>query len=218
MGTEFPASALVVDDHPLYCAALSTALAHMNPNGRIDLASNADEARKFLKSGNDYDLVMIDLMLPGSLGLSLLTDAREQRPKARIVVISAREEPGVIQSTLRMGADGFIGKSLSMPQMIEKLHAIALGKIEYPVEPQTRRRVPSQPELADLSPAQMKILVAMADGRLNKQIAFDLGLAEPTVKSHLSAIFKKLGVNNRTQAILVAQSLLPATPASGRFG
>ncbi len=214
MDQRFPGAALVVDDHPLYCSALSSALTHLNPDARIDVASSAEEARLLLSRDTVYDLVMIDFMLPGSLGLSLLTDARAIQPNARIVVISGREEEGVVQSALRMGADGFIGKSLAMADVIEKVHAIATGRPDASVGPEPEYKTAKQSPLADLSPAQMRILVAMADGRLNKQIAFDLGLAEPTVKSHLSAIFRKLGVNNRTQAVLVAQSLLPAGPAA----
>lgn len=208
MQDQFPGKALIVDDHPLYCSALAVGLAQLNPACQIEIAGNVADARAILARDAAFDLVMLDLMMPDSHGLSVLSEMRSKLPAARIVIVSSREEAGVVQSALSMGADGFIGKSTAMPELVEKLHRISVGHVDDPV--QDKSAVGNGREtLAGLSPAQMRILVAMADGRLNKQIAHDLNLAEPTVKSHLSAIFRKLGVGNRTQAILVARALLP---------
>ncbi len=208
--SDFPGRALIIDDHPLYSDALSVGLASLNANCQVEIATSVTQARRVLERESHFDLVMLDLILQEATGLSMLGELREHLPHARIVVISSREESGVVSSALAMGADGFIGKSTTMPEIVEALRRIALGLPHAGSKLGAPPAAPETDRIAGLSPAQMRILVALADGRLNKQIAFDLGLAEPTVKSHLSAIFKKLGVTNRTQAILVARAMLPA--------
>lgn len=207
---EFPARTLIVDDHPLYSDALRVALSSLNPDGEAEVATDIADARGMLAGDGEFDLVLLDLVVGEGSGLSLIAEARARHPDCRIVVVSSREEHGAVQSAREMGADGFIGKSSALPEIVEALRSLSMAQPAVEERASLAQDEGSGQRIAGLSPAQMRILVALADGRLNKQIAFDLGLAEPTVKSHLSAIFKKLGVNNRTQAILVARALTPS--------
>ena len=202
---------LIVDDHPLFCDALEFALGTLEPECKIQRASRFADAKSLLTREQPFDLVLLDLMLPDAQGLTALAVLRAELPYARLVLISAREEEGVVRSALSCGADAFLGKSQSMTQIVENLRLIMQGQrifppLKQPIDPLGG----AQTAIAGLSPAQLRILIALADGRLNKQIAHDLQIAEPTVKSHLSSIFKKLGVSNRTQAVLVARQLLPS--------
>tara|TARA_R100000935_G_C2841201_1_gene171145 strand:+ start:6818 stop:7459 length:642 start_codon:yes stop_codon:yes gene_type:complete len=207
-------SMLIIDDHPLFAEAVKYGAAQSWPDCRVEISVSFGDAQSRLCEGEKFDLILLDLMLPDAHGPSGLAILREALPGARIVLMSGREEDGVVRSARSYGADGFIGKSTTMLEFSEKLRRIIWGEKLFPALT-SKAGDPSELDhrVADLSPAQLRILMAVADGRLNKQIAYDLNLAEPTVKSHLSTIFKKLGVSNRTQAVLVARELLPKEQA-----
>ena len=201
---------MVVDDHPLYCDALKLALFEINPKVLVTCVSTLTDAHVKLDQGETPELVYMDLMLPDSDGVASVSTMRKRLPDAKFIVVSAREEPGVVRAVQAAGANAFFGKSMPMKDIIRLTRRVIWGEAAFPdfstSDAKTRRQVDL---IAGLSNAQVRILAELASGRLNKQIAYDLNLAEATVKSHLTSIYKKLGVSNRTQAILVAQQLLP---------
>lgn len=199
---------LVIDDHPLFMDALSAAIRLVIPDHQIDYAATFEEGRTLCASDRRFDLILLDLMLPDANGMTGLSTIRASQPEARIALVSGREESGVIRSARSFGADAFIGKSCSMSEFSEKLRRVMWGENVFPALPDTGSERALH-TIAGLSPAQMRILVAVADGQLNKQIAYDLDLSEATVKSHLTSIYRKLGVSNRTQAVLLAREMLP---------
>ncbi|MFC7292768.1 response regulator transcription factor [Hirschia litorea] len=202
---------LIIDDHPLYCDALRLALEGINPKAQVNAVTTATDAHVYLDKGGLPEMVILDLMLPDTDGLNGFLALKKRLPdETKMVVISGREEPSIVRALQSAGADAFIGKSLAMDEMIRKLRRVMWGEVIFPNFDHADAETQRQSKLIDgLSPAQVRILAALADGRLNKQIAYDLELAEATVKSHLTAIYKKLGVSNRTQAILVARQIMP---------
>lgn len=175
------------------------------PDALIETAQTLGEAR--LRAA-DADLVTLDLALPdnsGALGLpAILADF----PHARMLVITGASHPQIEQQVAAAGAHGFLPKSAAISDMIDAIRAVVSGATWFSADAVTATlaNVPDFARLARLTPAQNRILHAMMDGKLNKQIAFDLGLSEITVKSHVKAILRKLGVPNRTQAILMLRN------------
>jgi DNA-binding NarL/FixJ family response regulator len=166
---------VIADDHPLFRAALTTALARAAPGAMIVETSSLAGARDALSAG-PVDLLLLDLKLSDSEGFAGLTGIRADFPAAPVAIVSASEDDGTIRRALAFGAAGFIPKSATLTGMVEALEAILAGDVWAP-------------------------------GRLNKQIAFDLGVTEATIKAHLTGVFKKLGVQNRTQAVIAARAL-----------
>ncbi len=212
---------LIADDHPLFRAALVQALAGCLSNAEILQARDLDEAWQTLESRDDIDLVLLDLHMPGNEGLTGLASIRCHFPAVAVVVVSANEDPRVIRRALDHGAAGFIPKSASLDELTEALHtvldcrewvpshlALLVGDIsEDDAESGLSQRI------ASLTPQQFRVLALVANGRLNKQIADELGIQERTVKAHMSEIFQKLGVRNRTQAGIAFRQLELVDPA-----
>ncbi len=200
---------LVADDHPMCATALAMAARVVDPMMTIDSATTLAEAEQFARAGS-HDLILLDLMLPDVQGFAGLALLRAVRPAARIAIVSGREDPAVIAQAVALGASGFIPKSSAIDVMVSAIRALLAGERWLPAGidgvPRDDRRVDAAERMATLSIAQLRVLRAIANGHQNKQIAYDLQLAEPTVKSHLSAIFRKLGVSNRTQAVLSLQA------------
>ena len=201
-------AALIVDDHPLFVDALALALQPLLGRGRLTSAGSIAEACSAL-AGQRIELVLLDLMLPDAGGVEGVARVRELAPGARLVVISGRADPVTISLVRAVGADGFISKANPLSVIQDQLQAILAGKAVFPEQ----AAVPDiAAKIALLTPAQARVLAAAATGRLNKQIAADMNLSEATIKTHMSAILKRLGVHNRTQAILA----LTAPPAAGQ--
>lgn len=200
---------LVADDHPMCATALGMAARAVDPTVTKDCVTTLAEAESLVRQ-QAYDLVLLDLMLPDVQGFAGLALLRAVRPSATIAIVSGREEPAVVAQARALGAQGFIPKSSSIDEMMEAIRNLLAGKSWVPAGsedmPQADPRVDLAERMGTLSIAQLRVLRAIANGHQNKQIAYDLQLAEPTVKSHLSAIFRKLGVNNRTQAVLALQA------------
>ncbi len=200
---------LVADDHPMCATALGMAARATDPTITKDCATTLAEAESLVRE-RDYDLILLDLMLPDVQGFAGLALLRAIRPSARIVIVSGREEPAVVAQARALGAQGFIPKSSTIDQMMAALRTLLAGHCWVPEGMaeivQGDRRVDLAERMGTLSIAQLRVLRAIVNGHQNKQIAYDLQLAEPTVKSHLSAIFRKLGVTNRTQAVLALQA------------
>lgn len=200
---------LVADDHPMCATALGMAAHAVDPAITKQCVTTLFEAEGLVRQRH-FDLVLLDLMLPDVQGFAGLALMRSVRPSMPIAIVSGREEPAVVAQARALGAQGFIPKSSSIEQMIDAIRTLLSGQDWLPLRieelEQDDRRIDLAERMGTLSIAQLRVLRAIANGHQNKQIAYDLQLAEPTVKSHLSAIFRKLGVNNRTQAVLALQA------------
>ncbi len=202
-------SALIVDDHPLFCDALSMTLKAMLHVTDTRTAASMAEAEEVLKTAT-FDVILLDLNLPDVNGLNGLTQLLKTTRETPILVVSSMAEPRIIALALRAGAAGFVPKH-SQPQVFgEALEAIAQGQV-YGAE-QAGDLLDTQDEETDalqrlsaLTLQQARILSLVCEGRLNKQIAYELSIAESTVKTHMTAILHKLGAQSRTQAVLIAQ-------------
>ncbi len=200
---------LVADDHPMCAAALAMAARAVDSAMTIDSATTLAEAEGFARAAA-HDLILLDLMLPDVQGFGGLALMRAIRPAATIAIVSGRDEPTIVAQAVAMGARGFVSKSSPIDQMVAAIRTLLAGDPWLPPGMETiapdDRRIDLAMRMGTLSVAQLRVLRAIANGHQNKQIAYDLQLAEPTVKSHLSAIFRKLGVTNRTQAVLAMQA------------
>jgi DNA-binding NarL/FixJ family response regulator len=198
---------VIADDHPLFRGALKQALSSLDDGVEI-LEAGDFEATKALVTGNDdLDLLLLDLSMPGASGLSGLISLRGIHASVPVVVVSAHDDAETIRRSLELGASGFISKSASMEDIRAAVSAVLAGDIAAP--PGIDLGVEQDPEISDLikrlqslTPQQTRVLGMLANGLLNKQIAYDLGVSEATIKAHVSAILQKLGVDNRTQAVI----------------
>lgn len=198
---------VVADDHPLFRAALRSAVERASPAAGIVECASLAEAQGALRAG-PVDLLLLDLKLSDVEGLTGLTLVRAEHPAVPVAVVSASEEPQTIRRALALGAAGFIPKSAALPEMVQAITAILDGDTWAPdVEAAGPEEADLQARIASLTPSQLRILDGLKAGRLNKQIAFDLGVTEATIKAHLTSVFRKLGVQNRTQAVILAQSV-----------
>ena len=160
-----------------------------------------------------FDLVLLDLALPDVQGMSGLLLLRQLQPAIPLAIVSARDEPRLMRQAAECGASGYIPKSTAVDVMVTAVKALLIGGHWFPQGTFSAEMSEAEQQLAagfaELSAAQVRVLRAIVDGRLNKQIAHDLGIAEATVKSHLQTIFRKLGVANRMQAVIALNSLDP---------
>ncbi|QCQ97194.1 response regulator transcription factor [Brevundimonas sp. SGAir0440] len=198
---------VVADDHPLFRAALRSAVDKAAPGAEVVECASLAEARAAMVAG-PVDLLLLDLKLSDSEGMAGLAVVRAEQPTVPVAVVSASEDAPVVRHALGLGAAGFIPKSSSLPQMVEAIAAILAGDSWAPDVPEADDDLAGR--VASLTPSQLRILEGLKAGRLNKQIAFDLGVSEATIKAHLTSVFRKLGVHNRTQAVILAKSLDPA--------
>lgn len=212
---------LIADDHPLFRLALVQTVRELVSEAQVSEAASLEQARAALAAAPDTDLVLLDLHMPDSHGLMGLAALRSEFPAVAVLMISAHDDPAVIRRALAYGAAGFAPKKSSPQELKEALRSV-LACEEY-VPAALRDAVQAAPRsghdaqlaarLASLSPQQFRVLALVADGKLNKQIADTLTIQERTVKAHMSAIFEKLGVRNRTQAGVLLRSLQLADPA-----
>jgi DNA-binding NarL/FixJ family response regulator len=200
---------IIADDHPLFRSALAHAVGRVWPDAAIIEASSAAEARGALEgvgAEGAADALLLDLHMADSSGLSVLMDLRQDYPALPIVIVSASEEPRVAAAAAQLGAAGFIPKSASLDAIREGLAAVREGDAWFP-EAAGAGADDDLARIASLTPAQRRILGGIRQGLLNKQIAYELAISEATVKAHITAILRKLGVNSRTQAVLLAAKL-----------
>lgn len=209
---------LIADDHPLYRDALSNALASNFDHLEIIEAGDLTETVDLLHQNPDIDLLLLDLHMPGSGDLFGLIHIRKLFPGLPITVVSGLEDRNIVSKVINVGALGFIPKTTEASQIAKAVNTMLEGDLWLPQSFATNDvELDSEfAELADkvssLTPAQYKVLCFMRDGLLNKQIAYNLDIATATVKAHVTAIFKKLHINNRTQAVLIASQLELAPP------
>ena len=207
---------IIADDHPLFRSALRTAVAQLLPGVQIVEADSPEALGKAVQAHPRADLILLDLRMPGVQGFSSLIGLRSQHPAVPVVVVSAVEEPAVMRRALDFGACGFIPKSAGIDTIGEALRTVLEGGVWLPPgvpenaeDGDAEERELAQ-RVANLTPQQFRVLMMLADGRLNKQIAGDLNVSEATVKAHVTAILRKLGLYRRTQAAVLAQRLLRA--------
>jgi DNA-binding NarL/FixJ family response regulator len=201
----------IVDDHPLFRDALKQTLAASFDDLRISEAGSLEDLGTLIEAG-DVDLVLLDLSMPGVQGFSGLIYLRSLSPQIPVVIVSANESPAVIRRCLEFGASGFIPKSLAVSQIRQAIAAILRGEIWVPDGISVAGGGKSGSaalvaRLASLTPQQVRVLMMLGEGLLNKQIAFHLGVSEATVKAHVSAILQKLRVESRTQAVIAVKKI-----------
>ena len=210
--------ALIVDDHPMFCDALELTLRSISEFDTIRNANSIGEAVALLARESAPALVVLDLNLPDATGLDGLTRIVNLVAPAPVIVVSSLTDNRIVTSALKVGASGYVPKHSPRTVFKAAIEAVEQGRIYVPdnfvpTEVPTRQTEALR-ALSSLTPQQARILEFMSDGLLNKQIAYELSIAEATVKAHVTAIMRKLGVHNRTQAVLVAKdatfdSILP---------
>ena len=214
-------SLLIADDHPLFRAALRQAARDALGDVELFEAGNLDTVLATLEAQPQVDLVLLDLHMPGNHGLAGLAAVRAQHPGVAVIVVSANDDPRVVRRALDHGAAGYLPKSSGLDELREAIRTVLACQTWLPSALRaTVGRAQSSPadaalasRLASLSPQQFRVLTLVAEGLLNKQIADRLDVQERTVKAHLSAIFERLNVRNRTQAGVILRELELSDPA-----
>ena len=203
---------VIADDHPLFRGALREAVSGVFERAEVSEAGSFDEVSKLLDKGGEVDLILLDLTMPGVRGFSGLMYLRAQYPSVPIVVVSANDDPAVIRRCIDFGASGFIPKTLGIEAMRSAIVRVLKGGVWTP--PDVDLTAGSDADaaalmarLATLTPQQVRVLMMLSEGLLNKQIAYELDVSEATVKAHVSAILQKLGVESRTQAVIAASKI-----------
>lgn len=203
----------IADDHPLFRNALLGVINGHMPEAIVSESSDLESTLNTLESDDDIDLLLLDLHMPGSQDLFGLVSVRERFPTVPLVVISAREDIETISRCVGHGCSGFIPKS-SAPSMInDALLSVVDGETWIPASARSGLRRIDEDErdlgnrIAALTPQQYRVLCFLKEGWLNKQIAYEIGVTEATIKAHITAIFRKLGVSNRTQAVIALSRL-----------
>jgi DNA-binding NarL/FixJ family response regulator len=203
---------IIVDDHPLFRGALSQALSDAFADAEVLQAGSLDELTQRLATAGEIDLILLDLTMPGVHGVSGLLYLRAEHPEVPVVIVSASDDPGTIRQCLDCGASGFIPKSQPVEAMRDAIRKIMDGEVWLPTDVDLTN-VPSGEtaelvsRMSTLTPQQVRVLMMLGEGLLNKQIAFKLGVSEATIKAHVSAILQKLGVDSRTQAVIAINKI-----------
>jgi DNA-binding NarL/FixJ family response regulator len=205
---------VIADDHPLFRGALRESLAGSFGRADIAEAGSFDELSKLIDRGGEVDLVLLDLAIPGVQGFSGLLYLRAQYPDVPVVVVSGNQDPTVIRRCMEFGASGFIPKTLPVEMIREAIGKVLDGAVWCPPDVDLAPSGDSEARqlvarLASLTPQQVRVLMMLSEGLLNKQIAYALGVSEATVKAHVSAILQKLGVDSRTQAVIITSKIVP---------
>ncbi len=203
---------IIVDDHPLFRDALRQALAAGVVGLDVMEAGGLEELTNKLSGTPDIDLVLLDLSMPGVRGFSGLMYLRAQHPELPVVIVSASEEPSTIRRCLEFGASGFVPKSISVEQIRGAIKAVLAGEVWTPPDLDLNAADNNKTNqliarLSSLTPQQVRVLMMLGEGLLNKQIAYELGVSEATVKAHVSAILQKLDVDSRTQAVIAVNRI-----------
>jgi len=203
---------VIADDHPLFRDALRQTVASVAPAAKIAEAGSFDDLTALLEQDGDVDLILLDLTMPGTSGFSGLIYLRAQYPAVPVIVVSASDDGATIRRSLDFGASGFIPKRFGVDTLRDAILKVMDGNVWVP--PDTDLSAAVDPEmtrlrdrLVTLTPQQVRVLMMLSEGLLNKQIAYELGVSEATIKAHVSAILQKLGVESRTQAVIAAAKI-----------
>ena len=207
---------IVADDHPLFRGAIRSALSVVSPESTILEAGDFEAATKLVMDNPDADLVLLDLNMPGSSGLSGLITLRAAQPSVPVVIISATDDGVTVRRALDLGASGYVSKSASMDEIRAAIATVMAGGVSTPNNVELLREPDPEvaeliPRIQSLTPQQKRVLGMLAQGLLNKQIAYELSVSEATIKAHVSAILQKLDVDSRTQAVIKLSKLKSET-------
>jgi len=199
---------IIADDHPLFRGALRQVLSGQSQSVEIIEVGDFDAVKKLVGEREDIDLLLLDLTMPGGTGLSGLVTLKALQPALPVIIVSATDDAATIRHAVELGASGFISKSASMETIGEAVHTVLAGDIWTPDDIELDHTHDPEIEaliarLRTLTPQQTRVLTMLAEGLLNKQIAYELGVSEATVKAHVSAVLQKLGVDSRTQAVIL---------------
>ncbi len=205
---------IIADDHPMFRNALRQSLALEQSGCKIVEAESSESLRTELRQHHDADLLILDLNMPGVEGFSALAYVQKKYPDLPIIMISANDKPETIMHAKHFGALGFVSKSASIEDIRKGLRTVLSGDTYFPYQfnetkfmEQDQTLAETTLQVSELTPQQHKVLSMIKQGLLNKQIAYDLSISEATVKAHVTAIMRKLGVNNRTQAVMKVASI-----------
>lgn len=210
---------VIADDHPLFRAALKQAIRKISTNAKIMEVSTLGEASEILATDDNISLLLLDIHMSDSDGFAGLIMYKQAYPLTPVVIVSASEEPEIIRNAIEFGASGFIPKSADLSVIREAINTVFEGQSWWPkVEGRSNlgshinltRNVlfdESKRLFSTLTPTQSKVFMAISEGLLNKQIAFKMDISESTIKTHITAIFKKLNISSRTQAVIFAKDL-----------
>lgn len=203
---------VIADDHPLFRNALRQAVASVVSDAVVEEAGSFEDLTALLERDSEVDLILLDLTMPGISGFSGLIYLRAQYPAIPVVIVSASDDGATIRRSLDFGASGFIPKRFGVDALRDALVKVMAGDVWVP--PDTDLSAPADPDvtklrdrLVTLTPQQVRVLMMLSQGLLNKQIAYELGVSEATIKAHVSAILQKLGVESRTQAVIAAAKI-----------
>lgn len=205
---------VVADDHPLFRQAMLLAIEGLGEDEESIVleASSIDEVRRIASAEHDLDLLLLDLRMPGMDGFVGLVELRRDFPQLPVVIVSATDEQRVIREAHALGASGYIPKTLAREQIEDALQQVLRGETWFPddIGQETAPRDVNEERermerIASLTPQQLNVLKLVAQGKPNKIIAYELDIAETTVKAHITVILRKLGVFSRTQAVLMAR-------------
>ncbi|SDG91245.1 response regulator [Pelagibacterium luteolum] len=201
---------IIVDDHPLFRSALRQTLEGTDADTAFEEAGDIEGLTSALEANRDCDLVLLDLNMPGVRGFSGLLLLRAQFPEIPVMIVSAVEDVSIIRRCFDLGASGFLSKSESAARIRQSIDTILAGGLWVP-EGVSLDGDDEQAEvlarLGTLTPQQIRVLMMLSDGLMNKQIAYELSISEATVKAHVSAILQKLGVDSRTQAVIASSKI-----------
>lgn len=211
---------LIVDDHPLFREALKQAVSGGVAGAAVTLADSLDAASAILGQDGDYDLILLDLRMPGVQGLSGLIYLRAQYPNVPVAIVTASDDSGLMQRALNLNAAGFIPKTSGIETIVAAVSAVLKGDIWTPGGFQQASAADREAEeiarrVATLTAQQIRVLMMLKEGLLNKQIAYELNVSEATIKAHVSAILQKLNVSSRTQAVIAASRIDGVQAAAG---
>ncbi|EEA94469.1 Transcriptional regulatory protein DegU [Pseudovibrio sp. W64] len=201
---------IIADDHPLFRGAMRQTIEKQFASVKIIEAGSLDEVTAALDREEDVDMILLDLSMPGMRGFSGLMYLRAQYVGVPIVVVSGTEDPTTIRSAIEFGASGYIPKSLGIDVIQDGVSVVLEGGVWIPpdIDLNTVDEATKMAQrLASLTPQQVRVLMMLSQGLLNKQIAYELSVSEATVKAHVSAILQKLGVESRTQAVIAAAKI-----------
>lgn len=196
---------LIADDHPLFRQALKLAVSRAAPDAVVIEAGQLCEAVDAVRAAERLDLILLDLRMPGSEGFAGVALLHAERPDTPIMVISSADEAEAAPRARAYGAIGFVSKTADLTTLETAVARALAGERDAPIEGASVDDMATR--VASLTPTELKVLLGVLAGRLNKQVAFDLGISEGTVKGHMTAILRKLGVQNRTQAVLAARAM-----------
>jgi DNA-binding NarL/FixJ family response regulator len=203
---------IIADDHPLFRGALREAVKGLGDRIDVAEAGGFEEITRLLEDDGDVDLILLDLAMRHVRGFSGLMCLRAQYPGIAVVVVSANDDPAVIRRCMDFGASGFIPKTLGVEPIRAAIGCVLAGGVWTPPDVDLAFTVDGKTadlltRLATLTPQQVRVLMMLSEGMLNKQIAYELAVSEATVKAHVSAILQKLGVESRTQAVIAAAKI-----------